>query len=651
MRSRLITIIVGLICVTSLSAEIRISGVFNDHMVIQRDAPVKVWGWGDKGESITVTLNRQSRKTKVNNSGYWELQLKEMAYGGPYEMTVAGWSNKIRIKNILIGDIWICSGQSNMEFQVKTSDNAPKEIETANYPMIRSLNVSRTVSALPQEDISDKWEICSPSTVGNFTAIGYFYARELHKRLNIPIGIIHSSWGATGVRTWTSRTAFNTLPPIMGSDYNQLALNDYNQFQKNNTENKKRFQEAFTNDIGMSEKWYDSCTDMSSWKEINLPRAWMGTELGVSLGHVWYCKKIDLSEKVIGASGTLSLGIIDDTDIVWINGVKVGEGYGSDTRRIYDIPKGVLKSGENTITIRVTNSSHTGGFISEPENYYLKTRGNYPFHFPLSERWRYQKSTVSMDYDYMEIGPNIAPSLLYNSMIHPFVKFRIKGAIWYQGEHDTVRAYAYRTMFPNLIKDWREQWGYEFPFYWVSLTNVNSEDVEPKDSRWAELREAQTMTLALPQTGQAVIYDIGEAYNVHPTNKQEVGRRLALVAMNKTYDEKSVVCDGPVYKSFQREGNKIVVSFENKGGKLCTRNNKYEYVTGFSIAGADQKFQWAKASIQDNKVIVFSDKVKEPVAVRYAWANNPGANLYNEVGLPATPFRTDSWEECTKNKQ
>lgn len=650
MIRKFIVIILGLLGITDLSAMIKVSGVFADNMVIQRDAPVKVWGWGDKGETVTVIFNGQNQRTRTNNDGYWELQLKEMSFGGPYEMTVSGKSNEIKIKNILIGDVWVCSGQSNMEFQVKLSANAPTEIEAADYPMIRSLNVSRTVNALPQEDMTGEWEICSPSTVGNFTAVGYYYARELYRQLNIPIGIIHSSWGATGVRTWTSRKAFDMLPPAMSADYNQLALNDFGKFQKENSDNKKRFEKALANDVGMTGKWYDPETDISLWKEINLPRAWMGTELGTSLGNVWYCKKINLSEKVVGESGTISLGVIDDGDIVWINGVKVGEGYGYDKRRIYDIPEGLLKAGENTVTVRVSNSSHTGGFISEPENYYLETKGKNKFHFPLSEKWKYKKSAVSMDYGYVEIGPNIAPSLLYNAMIHPLIKFRIKGVIWYQGEHDTVRAYAYRTMFPNLINDWRRQWGYEFPFYWVSLANINSEDILPKDSPWAELREAQTMTLTLPQTGQAVIYDIGEAYNIHPANKQEVGRRLALVAINKTYGRKGTVCEGPVYQSFRKEKDTIIVSFDNAEKGLCTKNNKYGYVTGFSIAGKDRKFEWAKAYIQGDKVVVFSDRVKDPVAVRYAWSNNPGANLYNKEGLLTVPFRTDSWEECTRNK-
>ena len=648
MIKRLVIVVLGLVCIFQLSAEIKLSGIFGDNMVIQRDAPVMIWGWGDKGESVTVHFNGQHRKTRVTKNGRWELVLEKMSFGGPYDMTIVGRENTIRIGNILIGDIWFCSGQSNMEFQVKEAYNASGEIEAADYSMIRSLNVPRTINALPQDDVKGRWEVCSPSSVGNFTAVGYFYARELYKKLQIPIGIIHSSWGATGVRTWTSRSAFDTLPQYMKADYDQLALTDYNRFQELNTEKRNQFEIALKNDKGMAERWYLPSTDITSWGEMRVPCAWVSTELGRSVGNVWYGYKIQLSERAADKPAILSLGIIDDGDMVWVNGVKVGEGHGIDKRRIYDIPEKLLINGENTITVRVNNSSYTGGFIAEPEDYYLEIKAKGKLRYPLAGKWKYRKSAASVDFGYVEIGPNIAPSLLYNAMVHPFIKFKIKGAIWYQGEHDTGRAYAYRTMFPNLIKDWRHQWGDEFPFFWVSLANMNPEDSVPKDSPWAELREAQTMTLSLPQTGQVVIYDIGDAYNIHPVNKQEVGRRLALVAMNKVYGEKNLVCSGPTYKSFEKRGDKIIVSFNGTESGLYTKNNKYGYVTGFSIAGEDRKFVWAKAYIQGDKVVVFSDEVKEPVAVRYAWANNPGANLCNKEGLLVVPFRTDSWKGCTE---
>ena len=568
MKTRFVTGVFLLASIFQTSATIRLSGVFGDNMVIQRDVPIKVWGWGDKGEKVTVRFNGQKENTKVGRDGYWKVALKEMPFGGPYDMTVSGGDNTIELSNILIGEVWFCSGQSNMEFQVKLSDNAAKEIETADYPMIRSLNVPRTVRSTPQEDINGRWEVCSPSTVGNFTAVGYYYARELYKRLHIPIGIIHSSWGATGVRTWTSRPAFDTLPFEMKTDYDRLALQDYERFEQLNTENRKRFEEALKDDIGMREKWYESTTDISSWDEIRVPCAWVSTPLGYTVGNVWYCYKLQLTERAAGKPAVLSLGVIDDGDVVWVNGIKVGEGSGYDKRRIYDVPKDVLKNGENTITIKVNNAAQTGGFISEPENYYLAIKGGGNLRYGLSGTWKYKKSAASIDYDYVEIGPNIAPSLLYNAMVHPFIKFKIRGVIWYQGEHDRIRAHAYRTMFPNLINDWRHQWGYEYPFFWVSLANMNIEDSVPKDSPWAELREAQTMTLSLPQTGQAVIYDIGDAYNIHPGNKQEVGRRLSLLAMNKVYGEKALVCEGPTYKSFEKKGDKIIVTFEGAEGGL-----------------------------------------------------------------------------------
>jgi len=634
--------------IQSAFPNVKFAGIFGDNMVLQRDAPVKIWGKADKGEQVILKFSGQQKKAKADKNGYWEVTLDEMKFGGPFELSAQGKSNTVTLKNILIGDVWICSGQSNMEFRVKSAFNAQKDIENADYPQIRSVNVPRTIEGKTLEDIDVKWEVCSPATVGNFTAVGYFYARELYKKLNIPIAIVNASWGATGVRTWTSRDAFDKLPDNTKADYDQLALNDFEKFTSINEQNKIKYLEAEKNDVGLKEKWYDPKTDISSLKELNVPGAWVSTELGRTLGNVWYFKQIELPEKVAGEPAKISLGIIDDGDVVWVNGVKVGEGYGYNVRRIYDIPKDVLRKGENRIAIKVNNSSSTGGFIAEPTDYYLQTEGQYQFRYSLSGKWKIRKSAASIDYGFAEIQPNIAPSLLYNTMINPFIKFRIKGAIWYQGEHDTVRGYMYRMLFPAMINDWRDKWGYEFPFYWVQLANMNAEDVVPRNSGWAELREAQTMTLSLPQTGQAVIYDIGNPLDVHPTNKQDVGARLALVAFNKTYSYKDIIYGGPTFKSYKVEGDKVIVSFDNVGSGLCTRNNKYEYLTGFMIAGKDQKFEWTKAYIQDDKVIVFSNKVKNPVAVRYAWSDNPVANLYNKEGLLAVPFRTDSWKGITE---
>lgn len=648
MKRRLFFVLLFCIACGCIEASgLQLPSIFSDHAVLQRGMPVKVWGKSAADALVTVEISGNEYSTVANEEGNWTVVLPSFEAGGPYDIRVSSAGETCLIEDVLFGEVWLCSGQSNMEFKVKEAYDAANEMKRADYPMIRAVNVPHVMNGFPQNEVEVKWEICSPSSVGNFTAVGYFYALNLYKELNVPIGIINSSWGSTGVRTWMSREAFDQLPQRMKNDYDPLALNDYARFQKENADKKQQFESALKNDKGMAGKWYEPGTNISDWKEMNVPCAWVSTELGNSLGNVWYCRKVQLPESATGKSGILSLGIIDDGDRVWVNGTKVGEGSGSNKRRIYNIAPDVLCAGENTIVVQLNNSSYTGGFISVPDDYYLETSGD-KVRYSLSGKWKYKKSAVSMDFGYSEILPNIAPSLLYNAMIHPFVNFAIRGAVWYQGEHDTKRAYDYQTMFPALIEDWRKQWGYDFPFYWVSLANMNLEDQVPKDSQWAELREAQTMTLSLPYTGQAVIYDIGDALNIHPVNKQEVGRRLALLARNKVYGEKDLVCEGPVYESFKKKGNKIVLRFRNAGKGLSTKNNKYGYVTGFSIAGEDKRFEWAKAYIQGDEVVVYSDKVEAPVAVRYAWSDNPGANLCNKEGLLVVPFRTDDWKGCTE---
>ena len=625
---------------------LQIPSFFSDHIVLQRDMPVKVWGHSQPGSQVAVTLlnTRVEQTTITLDDGSWEIELPAQKAGGPYELCIKSGEESHVISDVLFGEVWLCSGQSNMEFKVKEAQNAEREIACANYPMIRSLNVPHVLSNQPQSEVNTQWQVCSPATVGNFTAVGYFYARELYKTLNVPVGIINASWGSTGIRTWMSRSSFDTLPGSMKEDYDSLALNDFDQFERRNAEYKKLYAEDLANDRGLAEEWYNPETDFSAWKEINVPCAWVSTELGHTLGNVWYCRTFQLPAMYEGCSATLSLGKVDDGDETWVNGVKVGESQGPDKRRIYQIDAHLLKPGENTIVVKVNNSSYTGGFIGLHEDYYLDIATSGKLRIPLSGKWKFRKSAASIDYGYVEILPNVAPSLLYNAMIRPFVKYGIKGVIWYQGEHDTRRARDYRTMFPVLIRDWRGAWGYDFPFLWVSLANMDEEDEIPRKSPWAELREAQTKTLSEPHTGQAVIYDIGDAHNIHPVNKQEVGRRLALIARNKVYGERDLVCEGPVCDSWRKRGDCIEVSFRVSKSGLCVKNNKYGYVTGFSIAGEDKQFHWAKARIEGNKVIVYSEKVKNPVAVRYAWANNPGANLCNRDGLMAVPFRSDSWE-------
>ena len=377
---------------------------------------------------------------------------------------------------------------------------------------------------------------------------------------------------------------------------------------------------------------------------MQLPQMWENV-IGNVDGIIWFKYNISLPKESEGKAATIDLSVIDDNDIVWINGIKIGETEGYAVKRSYKIPENVLKSGDNTIVVKITDNGGGGGIYGKAEQMYLQVQGK---QYPLAGEWQYKEAVTNKMYKFIDISPNMYYSLLYNGMINPITGLAIKGAIWYQGENNASQAYNYRTLFPTMINNWRTKWGYEFPFYWVQLASYTAKDDKPVNSEWAELREAQTMTLSLPQTGEAVITDIGDADDIHPRNKQDVGLRLALIALNKDYGKKDIVYSGPTFKEMNIEGNKAVISYNNTGKGLCVKN-KYGYVEGFAIAGADQKFEWAKAYIDGDKVVVYSEKIANPVAVRYSWANNPDVNLFNQEGLPAAPFRTDNWKGITQH--
>lgn len=619
-----------------LKAELRLPAIFGDNMILQRDSPINLWGWAEKNETIHVQFMQQNLKAKADKNGQWNLTLAPTSHGGPYRLEIKGRQEQILLKNILVGEVWLASGQSNMEWIVKNSNNATGEISQANYPNIRAFNVEKNMSDVPKKDLNGKWEICSPATVGDFSAVGYFFALKLYQELGIPVGIINSSWGGTGVETWTSGNSFNKLPAHFNEPYKQTFTSDLKSFMSENELKKQAYQQALAKDPGIAEKWYENNSDLPTWGKMNLPQLWE-PKLDNIDGIVWFKRSIYLPKGSASKSASIHLGTIDDDDVCWINGVKVGETKGYTIPRSYNIPKTVLKDGENIITVKIMDTGGGGGFYGNPAQLYLEVEGE---KFPLNGEWNYKEAVTTKQYGYKEVSPNMFHSLLFNAMINPMIPYTIRGVIWYQGENNAGRAYDYRTLFPNLIQDWRSHWKIEFPFYWVQLANYMAKEKTPEDSDWAKLRDAQTRTLRLAHTGQAVITDIGEADDIHPRNKQEVGRRLALIALAKDYGKKDLIYSGPTFKSLVKQGNKLVISFDSTGGGLVV-NNKYGYVEGFAIAGADKKFVWAKAHIQGNKIIVFADQIVNPEFVRYAWSDNPDVNLFNREGLPAVPFSNE----------
>jgi len=505
----ILSLVVVLVCAAASFADVKLPAAISDNMVLQQGMKVSIWGWAEPGEKVAVGGNWQSLgwHTTADKDGRWMVKIKPPKAGGPYKMTING-KNTITIKNILVGEVWVCSGQSNMERSVKRSANAEQEIVSANYPNIRLFAVRKTIADSPQTDCSGNWSSCSPETVADFSAAAYFFGRELHSRLGVGVGLIQTCWGGTPAEAWTRHE-------VLASDPELKPIVD-------------RFDEAWGNYL----------------KAIN-----------------------DYTQELIS----------------WLSAAEKAHVEG-------------------------------GQIPGEPDK-------------PRSPS-----------------GPR-TPSRLYNAMIAPLVPYGIRGAIWYQGESNTGRAWQYRKLFPAMIENWRNDWGQgDFPFYYVQIAPFKY----GKEFIGVELREAQLKALSVPNTGMAVITDIGNINDIHPKNKQDVGKRLALWAMAKTYGREEIVCSGPIYKSMKIEGDKIRLFFDYVDGGLVAKGGP---LTHFTIAGEDRKFVEANARIDGDTIVVSSDKVKNPVAARFAWSNAAVPNLFNKARLPASSFRTDDWPGVTFNKR
>lgn len=629
--------------VFSASAKVTLPHIFSDNMVLQRKMPIHIWGSADAKEIVYVTLNGISQSATTDRAGKWEVLLPAMEAGGPFTVQVKGKENEILLENVLIGDVWLCSGQSNMEFSLRGSTNAREAIRYSDNKHIRLFTVPKNKQIAIEDDLSGgNWEECNPLTTPDFSAVAYYFGEALQKEVDVPIGLINSSWGGTDIETWTSWESAMANPAYM--IYEGKSLEQAIGYSSSDLE---RYNQALRiDDEGIRKRWYSSEYEISDLKVSELPSVWDG-ELADEDGIVWFYKDVLLPQTVSGLSAVLSLGTVDDRDVTFVNGIKVGSTNNWFFNRKYALNPGVLKPGRNRIAVKVIDMEVKGGFTGKAKDFYLEVGGE---RYSLVGEWHYQPSVLTSHYGLgnQGSGPNAFSSLLYNGMIAPLVGYNLKGVIWYQGENNTNRAYAYRSLFPLMIKDWRKQWGYNFPFIWVQLANFMSVDARPKESEWAELREAQNMALSLPATGQVVITDLGEAGDIHPKNKKDVGLRLAANALQVAYGRDTIAA-GPVYRSMKQISGKIILSFDNIGNGLKAKGDKYGYLNGFAIAGDDRKFVWAKAYIEDNKVVVFNESLKHPVAVRYGWGNNPNdMNLVNSAGYLASPFRTDSWPGITQ---
>jgi len=649
-------------------------------MVLQRAARVPIWGSADPGEEVTVSFHGVSAAAKADADGKWmlTLNLKDCA-PGPFEMTVAG-KNKITLTDVVVGEVWVASGQSNMQFILKNAIGAETEMAGPANPLLRQFAVKTNATSESMDDVEGKWVSASPETVGNFTAVGYFFAKMLQKELSIPVGLIHTSVGGTPSEAWTSAEALDTEPDLKASSERLRAA------VRDAPEKKKAFIDsmvAWTRENGREDK---PCADAAAYAGADVSTAgWVVVKLpgevaapGLpQVGAVWLRKEIDVpsAPKV---KFPLSLPI-DGFDSVYWNGKLLKqttfqdfEGLGSIRRKgPFDIPPEDVKVGRNILAIRLYEPispaifpADTGGpkagQISQAGEWLAKTEYEFPA-IPAEKTAAAPQPPANPPWIYSVAG------FLFNGMVRPIIPYAIRGVIWYQGEANASRSFQYRTAFSLLISDWRKQWNQgNFPFYFCQLPNNRPKASIPGDSGWAELREAQSMALKLPNTGQSVTIDVGETGDLHPRNKKDVGERLALIALAKDYG-KAIPFSGPVYNSMKVESGKAILSFLHTDGGLMAkplpetdvvssltnktaplvRNSPNSQLEGFAICGEDRKWVWADAKINGDNVIVWSDKVPSPVAVRYAWADNPTCNLTNDSGLPASPFRTDDFPPVT----
>lgn len=651
LKNLLVSAVLAVLFSNAANATVILPSFFTDNMVLQQKSAVPFWGESNqKSVSIISSWDKKIYKTAVVN-GKWNVVLKTPSYGGPFTITINDGEVKT-LQNILIGEVWLCSGQSNMEMPLDgwgKIDNYKEEIANANYPEIRLLQVEHIESTLPLNTLKvqhNGWNVCDSKNIADFSATAYFFARKIYKEKKIPIGLIHSSWGGTLIEAWTSSGALSTIHDFDTEIQAMKSETSRESLEKKFNADMEVWEYYLTSiDEGFQDGkavWATPKFDDSSWKTMKVPSFFDSNGLANFDGIIWFRKKFTISEN---SKDYILKYYADDDDVIWVNGNYIGATKGYNVERQYTIPSKYLKKGENLISIRVFDGAGNGGIYGD-EKIELKSEKET---ISLAGDWKYNIGADSKNLPakpYLAQGQN-RPSAIYNAMIAPLVNYKIRGVIWYQGESNAERAFQYKKLFPLLINDWRTQFkDKNLPFLFVQLANYKQQKQEPGDSDWAELREAQFLTLKLPNTGMAVTTDIGNGEDIHPKNKQDVGLRLAKIALAKVYNTQTDY-SGPIYKSYKIENNTIVLDFDFNSG-IKARD---DLLKGFSIAGSDQKFYSAEAKIINGKVIVYAQNVQNPVAVRYNWADNPNGNLTNESSLPASSFRTDVWKGITQEKK
>ncbi len=629
---------------------VKLAAVFNDHAVFQREKPVPVWGWTKPLTLVEAELGPVAAATRSGADGRFMLRLPPLSAGGPFELKVTSAGETVVVRDVLIGEVWIASGQSNMQWTLSAcSAQGDEAIKAAAKNGLRMFTVPNKALVGRQSDVDAEWLVASPKTAPAFSAVAYHFADKLHATLGVPVGILNTSWGGTIVEAWTSREALIQNPDARAwTECYEAAL-----FSPDFWGGKTEWELSLPADPGNrgeADGWAEpGCCD-DDWPGMTLPGNWQSAGHNIS-GVFWFRREVELPAEWEGKDLSLKIGGVDKQDITYFNGVQVGAtGTGfEDTYwnrpRDYEVPGSLVKAGRNVIAVRAYSFVYCGGMNGPAERMNLSRADGQGPAIPLAGDWKYK---IEHDFGFVSPAPPMGPGnpnspyMLFDNMIFPLVPYAIRGAIWYQGESNADKAAQYRGMMTSMIRDWRRVWGQgDFPFIQVQLANFTEAADYQDKSDWARLREAQFMTLSEPMTGMAVIIDVGEAEDIHPHDKRSVGHRLAQWALVETYGQAGVA-SGPLYTGMTIEKGRVRISFRNVGAGLVARGG--DAPSHFMIAGLDRTFHPAAASIDGNAVVVWSKDVPAPVAVRYAWSNNPeGCNLYNQDGFPASPFRTDTW--------
>ncbi|MBP3951540.1 sialate O-acetylesterase [Bacillus suaedae] len=616
-----------------------LSSIISDGMVLQRNKKVTLSGNTTPFQQVEMSFLGKSYRTISDSNGVWKITLENLEAGGPHQMRISA-DEEILLQDILIGDVWVLGGQSNMELPIsRTLDLFSEEMKAVNSPFIRKFHVPQNYDFHEPQHILTRgeWVAANQESVLEFSAVGYFFAKELYELYGVPIGLIHTAVGGTPAEAWISE---KTLLELGGYENRLIQCKDDSYIATTKSADEERQTNWFNvlneKDLGLKEAWFNKeLAHSSAWSEFQLPNSWHGSELEAIRGSVWFRKEFELPALMTDCEAKLAMGTIIDADETYINGILIGStGYMYPPRR-YSIPSGLLKPGRNSIAVRVMTTQNTGSFIKEmPYKLFANDQ-----ELDLSGTWHYRIGAMMKQLEPATFF-QYEPAGLYNGMIAPLNHYQVKGVLWYQGESNTHTPEGYRTLFRNVVKDWRANWdNSEFPFIYTQLANFDTGAKDTENNNWAVLREEQRKSLTLPNTAMAVTIDIGESNDLHPQNKKTLGQRLALSARKLAYND-DIIYSGPLYQKMERIGSSIHLHFDHVGGGLTARNGALQC---FMISGKDGRFVPATASIHGPTVVVYHEQINEPCHVRYAWEDNPvEANLYNKEGLPASPFSTET---------